>query len=251
MIHLILGSMKAGKSKMLLEEYARLSAENPDKSIVFVRSRRDKRDFITRDTSIDTSNIKLVNDREKPIDSDIILVDEAQFIEKPFIDFLLATRDKKTIIAAGLQSDVFGRMWGSISRLMAHSTKLTLLLAHCDVCGKENSALNHIGDGLVGDNYLVLCDECFKNKKGERMQIMENGDIYLSQLMPDPLIRQSFKSYVRGRANVPLKKIGNRVVINAESAHKVLEYAKKHPVLSYEIESPTKISLEILEKTFA
>ncbi len=251
MIHLILGSMKAGKSKMLLEEYARLSAENPDKSIVFVRSRRDKRDFITRDTSIDTSNIKLINDREKPIDSDIIFVDEAQFIEKPFVDFLLASRDTKTIIAAGLQSDICGRVWSNIARLLAHSTKLTLLLANCDSCGKEKSALNHIGDGKVGENYIVLCDSCFKKKKGDRMRILENGDIYLSQLIPDPLIRSTFKAYARDRANVVLKKVGSRIVIDAQIAHEILKYAKKNPVLSYEIESPTKISLEILEKTFA
>lgn len=156
MLSLILGTMKSGKSTKLLnlanstkEDFA-LIAPSVSKREFFARGVENN--FVVYDESFDYSKCQT------------LLIDEIQFFSKEYIQNIISNKKNHTFIIAGLLSDTQNKMWENVVMLLPYADNVELRYANCDICG-FNNAKYHIGSGLIGDDYLVVCEKCSERKR--------------------------------------------------------------------------------------
>lgn len=53
---------------------------------------------------------------------------------------------------------------GKSTKFYLYADNVELRYANCDICSCKK-AKYHIGSGLIGDNYLVICEKCNKIKE--------------------------------------------------------------------------------------
>jgi thymidine kinase len=99
----------------------------------------------------------------------VIGVDESQFFEDEIIDVIISLlRQKKKIIASGLDLDFRGKPFGPVPHLLALADRVDKLLAVCRKCGSDfacrTQRVVHSSEQiLVGDaQYEARCIHCFE-----------------------------------------------------------------------------------------
>jgi thymidine kinase len=99
----------------------------------------------------------------------VIGIDESQFFEDEIIDVIQSLlRQKKKIIASGLDLDYRGVPFGPVPALLAMADRVDKLLAVCRKCGSDfacrTQRLVHSSEQiLVGDGeYEARCIHCFE-----------------------------------------------------------------------------------------
>lgn len=161
-MELILGSMKSGKSALLLGVANDLSkTKGQNEKLIFIRPSCDNRDFISRGREPDI-HLKFGDERTNLQNYDYIFIDEIQFFNKQYIQYLIGLENKKVLMLAGLNANIHNQTWSNITTLIPYASAIEFLKANCDICGAKESAIHHIGDDKVGDNYVVVCPKCYK-----------------------------------------------------------------------------------------
>jgi thymidine kinase len=170
---MIIGCMSAGKSSELIRriERARL-AYLP--TIIFRPSTdtRSKPDHVESRNGLVSQAI--VVDCAKDIlkyssHAVVIGLDECQFFGPDIIEVVLTLlRQRKKIIAAGLDLDYRGKPFGVVPELLALADRVDKLLAVCRKCGSDFAArtqrtVQSNEQILVGDaEYEARCIDCFE-----------------------------------------------------------------------------------------
>ena len=151
MLSLILGTMKSGKSTKLL------NLENSvNEDFALIAPSVSKREFFARNIE---NNLVVFDEKFDYSSFKIILIDEIQFFSKDYIREIIKKRNSHDFILAGLISNTQNKMWENVVKLFPYADKVELCYANCDKCGCKN-AKYHIGNGFIGDDYLVVCERC-------------------------------------------------------------------------------------------
>ena len=172
-LEMLIGCMSAGKSSELIRriERARL-AYLP--TIIFrpATDTRSKPDHIESRNGL--ASCALVVDTAKDIlkysaHAVVIGLDECQFFDNDIIDVVLTLlRQRKKIIAAGLDLDYRGKPFGPVPHLLALADRVDKLLAVCRKCGSDFASrtqrtVQSSEQILVGYNeYEARCIDCFE-----------------------------------------------------------------------------------------
>ena len=178
---LITGSMYSGKSKKLIDIID--SYENNNKRALILKPKLDKRDLgvvKSRDYKR-TYDAYLVGDGEAPpfkkgyLDTiDVVIVDEAQFLDKRALDYILGIQRGYDIpvIFAGLDKDFRGEEFTPITKIKELKPYTINLYAKCFCCGLHkatqsrrivnNKITLHGEQVLCGDteSYIAVCKYC-------------------------------------------------------------------------------------------
>ncbi len=106
-----------------------------------------------------------------------ILVDEAQFLEKEFVDYLHSiSRDKKIpVICYGLRTDFQTHLFEGSKRLLELADAIEEIKSTCQYCNRKAVFNMRLVDGkptitgeqvMLGaeESYLPVCSECFSQK---------------------------------------------------------------------------------------
>src|SRR5271156_5556842 len=170
---MIIGCMSAGKSSELIRriERARL-AYLPT---IIVRPATDTRSKPNRVESRNgLASHAIVVDHPKEMlkyssQAVVIGIDEAQFFSDEVIDVVLTLlRQKKKLIACGLDLDYRGKPFGPVPHLLALADRVDKLLAVCRKCGSDFACRTQrlvpsSEQILVGDTqYEARCIHCFE-----------------------------------------------------------------------------------------
>jgi len=179
---IIVGCMSAGKSSELIRriERARL-AYLPT---IIVRPATDTR---SRPNLVESRNglasQAIVVDSPRDIlkyssQAVVIGIDESQFFSDDLIDVVLnLLRQKKKLIASGLDLDYRGRPFGVVPHMLALADRVDKLLAVCRKCGSDfacrTQRLVHSSEQiLVGDaQYEARCIHCFEPPYEDQLQL--------------------------------------------------------------------------------
>jgi thymidine kinase len=170
---MIVGCMSAGKSSELIRriERARL-AYLPTIIVRPATDTRSKPNLIESRNGLASQAI--VVDEPKDIlkyssQAVVIGIDEAQFFPDDIVDVIQALlRQKKKMIASGLDLDYRGKPFGPMPHLLALADRVDKLLAVCRKCGSDfacrTQRLVHSSEQiLVGDaQYEARCLHCFE-----------------------------------------------------------------------------------------
>ena len=179
-LHLIIGCMMSGKTTKLIELSHKYSNGDKILGINHIINKRYNTDKIIThnkekgnfDYEISLNKLDELILNEYYIyykESKIIVIDELQFFANSY-DFIndAVEKDKKIVIASGLNGDSNKELFGDIYKLMPIVDNITFLKARCQ-CGNDaifskrlNKDQNQI---LVGDSndYIPVCRECFKS----------------------------------------------------------------------------------------
>lgn len=156
-IDLYTGSLGGGKSDEVIriarryEIANRHKPENKHKIAIFkpeldTRSlnKKNARQFITSrsGSSIECIAVESVQAMEQIVEKeypDVIIIDEAQFMEKePLVTFVKSMRKKgKHVILAGLDLDFRGETFGAMGELAAQANNVIKIPAICAVCAQD------------------------------------------------------------------------------------------------------------------
>lgn len=166
------GSMFAQKSMALFREVLRATAARRKvQCFKFDDGRYSKSEIVTHDglavNAQPVSSTAALKAAVAP-DTDVIIVDETQFFDEDFIWLANGWADQgKTVIAAGLDMDRYGRPFGIMPALAATAEEAVKLRAICVCCGEEawishgrattTSELKEIGGA---EKYEALCRKC-------------------------------------------------------------------------------------------
>ncbi len=114
-------------------------------------------------------------------DTDLILIEEAQFFDPSIVDLAVELSDSgKEVICAGLDQDFRRKPFGPMPNLMAVADEVVKLRAICMKCGQTASHTYRQIDGrpahsndpiiLIGatESYEARCRNCFKLRTGKR-----------------------------------------------------------------------------------
>jgi thymidine kinase len=172
-LEMIIGCMSAGKSSELIRriERARL-AYLP--TIIFrpATDTRSKPNHVESRNGL--SSQAIVVETAKDIlkfssHAVVIGLDECQFFSDDVIDVVLALlRQRKKIIAAGLDLDYRGKPFGPVPHLLTLADRVDKLLAVCRKCGSDFASrtqrtVQSSEQILVGDSeYEARCIDCFE-----------------------------------------------------------------------------------------
>ncbi|MBZ0189428.1 MAG: thymidine kinase [Candidatus Obscuribacterales bacterium] len=172
-LEVIVGCMSAGKSSELIRRIERARLAYLPTIIV-----RPKTDTRSKENHIESRNglasQAIVVDEAREIlkyssHAVVIGLDECQFFADdliPVVKTLL--RQKKKIIASGLDLDYRGEAFGHMPQLMAMADRVDKLLAVCRKCGSDfacrTQRMVHSDEQiLVGDcQYEARCIHCFE-----------------------------------------------------------------------------------------
>lgn len=152
MLHLILGTMKAGKSTKLLS----LAKEFSTQDVALIAPNVSKREFFARNVE---NCLEVYDESFDYANNKIVLIDEIQFFKKEYIQAIINNRNNYNFYIAGLLSNIYHQMWENVVKLLPYADNVELRYANCDICGCKK-AKYHIGSGLIGDDYLVICEKC-------------------------------------------------------------------------------------------
>ncbi len=170
---MIIGCMSAGKSSELIRriERARL-AYLP--TIIFrpATDTRSKPNHVESRNGLTSQAIVVESPKDMLKYSShavVIGVDECQFFDGDLVDVVQTLlRQKKKVIAAGLDLDYRGKPFGPVPHLLALADRIDKLLAVCRKCGSDfacrTQRVVHSNEQiLVGDSqYEARCIHCFE-----------------------------------------------------------------------------------------
>lgn len=196
---MIVGCMSAGKSSELIRriERARL-AYLPTIIVRPTTDTRSKPNCVESRNGLASQAIVV----ETPKDilkysshAVVIGVDECQFFSQDIVEVILTLlRQKKKIIASGLDLDYRGKPFGPMPELLAIADRVDKLLAVCRKCGSEfacrtQRVVNSDAQILVGDGqYEARCMHCFE-PPGEyqlRLELKDQPEVAVPQIILIP-----------------------------------------------------------------
>lgn len=196
---MIVGCMSAGKSSELIRriERARL-AYLPTIIVRPTTDTRSKPNFVESRNGLASQAIVV----ETPKDilkysshAVVIGVDECQFFTEDIVEVIQTLlRQKKKIIASGLDLDYRGKSFGPMPELLALADRVDKLLAVCRKCGSEfacrTQRVVHSSEQiLVGDaQYEARCMHCFE-PPGEyqlRLELKDQPESAVPQIIMIP-----------------------------------------------------------------
>ena len=175
-LELILGCMFSGKSTEIVRIVDRLKTIN--KKFLLVKPQIDNRYSMTmvqthsyQQRSCDVRRQLLpLFEGQKYIDSEYIIIEEAQFFEdlEPFV-LKAVDEDKKHVIVVGLDGDSDRGNFGQIHKLIPLCDSVRKLKAFCLSCKDGTEAIfskriiQHNGQTCIGsaDKYMAVCRDCF------------------------------------------------------------------------------------------
>jgi len=168
----IIGCMSAGKSSELIRriERARL-AYLP--TVIFrpAMDTRSKPDLVESRNGLQSQ--ALVVDSPKDMlkyssQAVVIGIDEVQFFSNDIVDVIMTLlKQRKKIIASGLDLDYKGKPFGPVPHLLALADRVDKLMAVCRKCGSDfacrtQRTVQSSEQILVGDSeYEARCIDCF------------------------------------------------------------------------------------------
>lgn len=169
---IIIGCMSAGKSSELIRriERARL-AYLP--TVIFRPSMdtRSEPDLIESRNGLQSQAIVIDSPKDMlkyASQAVVIGIDEVQFFNKDIVDVILTfLRQRKKIIASGLDLDYRGKPFGVVPELLAIADRVDKLMAVCRKCGSDfacrtQRTVQSSEQILVGDQeYEARCLDCF------------------------------------------------------------------------------------------
>ncbi|MBX9687472.1 MAG: thymidine kinase [Candidatus Obscuribacterales bacterium] len=169
---MIIGCMSAGKSSELIRriERARL-AYLP--TIIFrpATDTRSKADLVESRNGLQSQAVVVSNPRDMLKYSSqavVIGIDEVQFFDIEVFDVVQTLlRQRKKIIASGLDLDYKGKPFGPVPNLLALADRVDKLMAVCRKCGSDfacrtQRTVQSSEQILVGDSeYEARCIDCF------------------------------------------------------------------------------------------
>ncbi len=172
------GSMFAQKSMALFREVLRATAARKKvQCFKFDDGRYSKSEIVTHDglsvKAKPVSSTAALLAAVSP-DTDVVIIDEAQFFDEGLIKAANDWADQgKTVIAAGLDLDRYGRPFGIMPALAATAEEAVKLRAICACCGDEawisfgrattTSELKEIGGS---EKYEARCRKCARAEGG-------------------------------------------------------------------------------------
>ena len=176
-LHMIIGCMYSGKSTELLKiiNYYKIL----DKKIFVINHKIDNRygndAIISHDKKsypcYMTDNLLSIKSYKECLESDVIIIEEAQFFEdlKQFVEEFLSKQ--KIIYVAGLDGDSFMKPFGQILDLIPICDSVKKLSALCIKCknGKKANFSKRIVDNdkqkLIGsfESFIPVCRYHFNN----------------------------------------------------------------------------------------
>jgi thymidine kinase len=186
---MIVGCMRSGKSSELIRriERARL-AYLPT---IIVRPATDTR---SKPNQIESRNglaskaivVETAKDILKYSSHAVVIgMDECQFFSEDVPEVVLALlRQKKKIIASGLDLDYRGKPFGPIPELLAIADRVDKLLAVCRKCGSDFACrtqrmVNSNEQILVGDaQYEARCLSCFEPPSEYQLKLELANEIH-------------------------------------------------------------------------
>ena len=176
-LHLIIGCMYSGKSTELMKiiKYYQIL----DKKIFVINHKIDNRygddAIISHDKKSfpchKTNKLMIMKNFKKCIESDVIIIEEAQFFEdlKPFVEeFILKN---KIVYVAGLDGDSFMKPFGHILELIPMCDSVKKLSALCIKCKNGTKAnfskriVNNSEQRLIGsfESFIPVCRYHYNN----------------------------------------------------------------------------------------
>lgn len=178
MLKVYWGSMFAQKSMALFREVLRATAARKKvQCFKFDDGRYSRSEIVTHDglsvKAKPVSSTAALLAAVSP-DTDVIIIDEAQFFDEGLIQAANDWADQgKTVIAAGLDLDRYGRPFGIMPALAATAEEAVKLRAICVCCGDEawisfgrattTSDLKEIGGS---EKYEARCRKCARAEGG-------------------------------------------------------------------------------------
>lgn len=179
---MIIGCMSAGKSSELIRrvERARL-AYLPTAIFRPAIDTRSKPDHVESRNGLASQAIVVDQAKEMLKYSSqavVIGIDESQFFGDDIVEVILTLlRQRKKIIASGLDLDYRGKPFGVVPHLLALADRVDKLLAVCKKCGSDFACrTQRLVQGteqvLVGDSeYEARCIDCFEPPSEFQMRI--------------------------------------------------------------------------------
>ncbi|MCF7926510.1 MAG: thymidine kinase [Candidatus Izimaplasma sp.] len=179
-IEVICGPMFAGKTEELIRRVRRL--EYAKKNIIVFKPKIDNRFSEGEVVSHNNNRTKSVNiayARQMfdyiDSDTDIVAIDEIQFLDGEVADIVEFLASKKIrVIASGLDKDFRGEPFSFMPKLLAMAEYVTKLTAVCVECGSPATRTQRIVNGkparykdpivLIGaeESYEARCRKCHK-----------------------------------------------------------------------------------------
>jgi thymidine kinase len=199
----IIGCMSAGKSSELIRrvERARL-AYLP--TVIFrpITDTRSKPDLIESRNGLQSQAIVVSEPREMLRYSSqavVIGIDEVQFFDNDIIEVVQTLlRQRKKIIASGLDLDYKGKPFGPVPYLLALADRVDKLMAVCRKCGSDfacrtQRTVQSSEQILVGDaEYEARCIDCFDPPSDFQLKINLQSQEDLPMVKPAaPIIQFS------------------------------------------------------------
>ena len=177
-LHLIFGSMYAGKTTEIIRRIKRYQSIN--KRVLVINSQLDDRYFngnsiISHDgNACRCVKAKTLFDIDQKMclitDIDVVIIDEAQFfpdLKKYVLKF--CEEYKKIIVVAGLISDYERKKFGNMIDLFYYADNIMHLKSLCTKC--QDGTLGIFTDKICGNNnqidvgstnkYVALCRKCY------------------------------------------------------------------------------------------
>lgn len=161
-LELIVGCMSAGKSSELIRRIERARLAYLPTIIV-----RPKTDTRSKPNCVESRNglasqaivVETAKDILKYSSHAVVIgIDESQFFDQSLIAVVQTLlRQKKKIIASGLDLDYRGESFGPVPQLMAMADRVDKLLAVCRKCGSDFACRTQ---RMVHSNEQILVGEC-------------------------------------------------------------------------------------------
>ncbi len=189
-IEVICGPMFSGKSEELIRRLRR--AEIARQRVQIFKPGIDLRyseDHIVSHSElrIRSESVKDAAEVERRLDirTEVVGIDEAQFLGMPLIDLVLRLADmNKRVIIAGLDTDYLGRPFHPMPELLAIADEITKDLAICMRCGNPAKHTQRLVQSeelvVVGaaGMYEARCRRCFEpnlGKEAEKKEVEEKS----------------------------------------------------------------------------
>lgn len=169
-LEIIIGPMFSEKTSKLLEIYKQCKFCNIQ--VIVINYAEDIRYHETLLSTHDKIMIPCIQAMKlsdiKYQDSDVILINEAQFFQdlKPLVEDML--KNNKKVYLSGLDGDFKRERFGSLLDLIPLCDKVTKLNSLCGICKDGTPGIfslrltNEEQQKLIGtDNYIPVCRKCY------------------------------------------------------------------------------------------
>jgi thymidine kinase len=179
-LELIIGPMFSGKTSELIEIYKKCKFCNI--SVTIINHSLDKRYHETMVSNHDqikvpclqASSLGEIWDNKETngsLDSDVILINEAQFFTDLYEIVIDMLQHNKKIYICGLDGDFERKKFGTILDLIPFCDNVKKLKSLCSICRDGTPGIfsmrltNEKEQTIVGsDNYIPVCRDCYENK---------------------------------------------------------------------------------------